>query len=87
MARHEEIIISGSDLQSAFGSYDSGDVEQALGEENYDAIDWGGFWLVSWPEHVITPRFNCDANFAFVGKSFAEAQRDFPQAKPFSVRY
>lgn len=87
MARHGEIIISGEDLQAAFGSYDCGDVEMALGEEHYDTIDWRGFWLVSWPEHVISPRFNCDANFVRVGDTFAEASRDFPQAKPYSVHY
>lgn len=84
---HADIIISGNDLCDAFGSYDSQDVADLLGFDSYEAIDWGGFWLVSWPEHVVTPRYNADANFAFVGKTFAEATADFPEAQAFSFRY
>jgi hypothetical protein len=76
MARHEETIISGTDLAHAFGSYDSGDVAACLGFDDYESIDWSGFWLVSWPDHVITPRFNYDATYAHVGQTFAEASGD-----------
>ena len=65
--KHNSVIISGNDLCGAFGSYDSQDVADLLGFDNYESIDWAGFWHVSWPEHVSSPRYNSDANYSFVG--------------------
>lgn len=40
-----------------------------------------GIWVVSWPEHVITPEFNCDANYLGPYKSVKSALEDSPGAR------
>lgn len=85
--KHNSVIISGNDLCGAFGSYDSQDVADLLGFDNYESIDWAGFWHVSWPEHVSSPRYNSDANYSFVGATFAEATDYNPEAEAYDSRY
>lgn len=84
---HNSVIISGNDLCGAFGSYDSQDVADLLGFENYESIDWTGYWHVSWPEHVSSPRYNSDANYSFVGATIEEARDYNADAELYDSRY
>lgn len=84
---HQTTLIHGNDLCEAFGTYDSDDVASCLGADNYDSIDWNSFWLVSWPQHVTTPRFNSDANYSGPFASKQEAQECDPEAVEFIGRW
>jgi hypothetical protein len=84
--KHNSVIISGSDLCGAFGSYDSQDVADLLGFSDYESIDWSGYWHVSWPEHVSSPHYNSDANYSFMAT--LEEARDYnSEAELYDSRY
>jgi hypothetical protein len=63
MAKHKSVAIETSDLitrldrdgDDNFGPWESREEMDAAGD---------GWWLVSWPEHVISPRYNGDAMYS-----------------------
>lgn len=62
--RHESITIKGIDLMDRWES-DNVTAEEVAG---LDEIDPQAEYEVSWPDHVITPRFNGDCSIREAGR-------------------
>lgn len=69
--KHKAILISHDDLVSRlFRDSDNFELGDAVEEVPTATTDW---FIVQWPQHVISPRFNSDATyFQFNQKSEAE---------------
>lgn len=62
--KHKEIIIKLDDLETRiFGDSDNFTLGDALGFEGEELERIEGYAVVGWPEHVINPRYNSDANY------------------------
>lgn len=72
MARHKTVAVEGTDLYNRIFGHTDRTVQEVVGLDDVasDADESavvealrGTWWVVSWPEHVTTPRYNGDANY------------------------
>jgi hypothetical protein len=52
MKKHDSVLIGSKDLQNVWA------------DDNHPCIADTGLWIVSWPDHVTTARFNGDCHYS-----------------------
>ena len=78
--KHEAIIIGITDLVGRIcQDSDNFDLQDALDIDDREELPGRGCVLVTWPEHVINPRYNADANYCHFDEE-SEAQSYEPEA-------
>jgi len=71
--RHKAVIITSDDLAARI-ERDSDDSTQ----DAQEVREAGGVWRVTWPEHVLSPRFDSDASWSRIADKLSAAlMRDY----------
>jgi hypothetical protein len=69
--RHEEIRIKGIDLENQWDC----DNRTAAEVAGLDSIDPDALYEISWPDHVLTPRYNGDCEIRLVAEPTSVIRR------------
>lgn len=76
MARHTPVIIDGTTLLGRLADYENCDDGCTPDGAKIDARGW---YVVTWPQHVLSPKYNSDADY-HPFDSLADAQEYAPNA-------
>ena len=81
--KHKPIIIHADNLINSISEHTDADIADMLdmecvkvkdqfGDEYDECPAPTGYWRVSWPEHVTTPRYNSDASYSKLGDTLED---------------
>lgn len=79
MPNHDDVVIHSGDLADRLFT-DSDNNSEAVAEVRSKP----GWYVASWPNHVVNPRYNGDGDYRFIGETLdAEAAADCLDAKVY----
>jgi len=72
--KHNPVLIHADDLSARIWRDADNQIEEAD-----EVCRIGGFWMVNWPEHVIYPQYDSDANWRWIANTINDAIINAPE--------